>query len=82
MQEAYGDNSLSRARVFEWCNCFSEGRMSTEDNLRPGRPVTVSTPETVSEINRIVRADGRMSIWMIAEAVKKRLDKFYTRNYT
>ncbi|VVC43895.1 Hypothetical protein CINCED_3A020837 [Cinara cedri] len=36
---------------------------------RPGRPVTVSTPETVTKINQIVRADRRMSIRMIAEAV-------------
>ena len=28
LQEAYGDNSLSRARVFEWCKRFSEGRES------------------------------------------------------
>ena len=69
LQEAYGDISLSRARVFEWCKRFSEGRESTENDQRPGRPVTVSTQETVTEINQIVRADCRMSIRMIAEAV-------------
>ncbi|VVC45839.1 Transposase, type 1 [Cinara cedri] len=69
LQEAYGGNSLSRARVFEWYKRFSEGRESTEDDQRPGRPVTVSTPETVTKINQIVRADRRMSIRMIAEAV-------------
>ncbi|VVC44420.1 Hypothetical protein CINCED_3A020187 [Cinara cedri] len=69
LQEAYGGNSLSRARVFEWYKCFSEGRESTEDDQHPGRPVTVSTPETVTKINQIVRADRRMSIRMITEAV-------------
>ena len=69
LQEAYGDNSLSRAHVFEWCKRFSEGRESTEDEQRPGRPVTVSTQETITKINQIVRADRRMSIRMIAEAV-------------
>ncbi|GFW47962.1 protein GVQW3 [Trichonephila clavipes] len=69
LQEAYGDNSLSRVRVFEWCKRFSEGRESTEDDQRPGRPITVSTPETVTKINQIVRADRRMSIRMIAEAI-------------
>ncbi|XP_025413286.1 protein GVQW3-like [Sipha flava] len=69
LQEAYGDNSLSCARVFEWCKRFSEGRESTEDDQRPGRPVTVSTPETVTKINQIVRADRRKSIRMISEAV-------------
>ncbi|VVC28807.1 Hypothetical protein CINCED_3A003092 [Cinara cedri] len=46
-----------------------EGRESTEDDQRPGRPVTVSTPETVTKINQIVLADRRMSIRMIAEAI-------------
>ncbi|GFX92455.1 protein GVQW3 [Trichonephila clavipes] len=69
LQETYGDNSLSRARVFEWCRRLSEGRESTEDDQRPGGPVTVLTPETVTKIKRIARADLQMSIRMIAEAV-------------
>lgn len=69
LQEAYGDNSLYHARVFEWCKYFSEGRESTKYDQRPGHPVTVSTPETVTEINQIVRADRRMSIRMIFEGV-------------
>jgi len=69
LKEAYGENSLSRARVFEWYKRFSEGRESTEDDQRPGRPVSVSTSQTVTKINEIVRGDRRMSILMIAEIV-------------
>lgn len=69
LKEAYGENTLSRARVFEWCKRFSEGRESTEDDQRPGRPVSVSTPETVAKINQIVRGDRRTNIRMIAETV-------------
>lgn len=69
LKEAYGENSLSRARVFEWYKRFSEGRESSEDDQRPGRPVSVSTPQTVTKINEIVRGDRRMSIRMIAETV-------------
>ncbi|VVC33880.1 Hypothetical protein CINCED_3A006513 [Cinara cedri] len=68
-QQAYGGDYLSRARGFEWYKRFSEGLESTEDDQRPIRPVTVSTPETVTKINQIVRADRRMSIRMITEAV-------------
>ncbi|GFX40598.1 putative mariner transposase [Trichonephila clavipes] len=64
-----GINSLSRARVFQWCKRFSVGRESTEDDQRPGRLVTVSGVETETKINQIVRADSRMSIRMIVEAV-------------
>ncbi|GFT39249.1 putative mariner transposase [Trichonephila clavipes] len=45
------------------------GRESTEDDQRPGHLVTVSGVETVTKINQIVRADRRMSIRMIVEAV-------------
>lgn len=60
LQEAYADNSLSRARVFEWCKRFNEGRESTEDDQRPGRPVTVSTPAMLIvffDINGIVMTE-------------------------
>ncbi|GFV85953.1 putative mariner transposase [Trichonephila clavipes] len=51
----------------KWCKRFSVGRESTEDDQRP--LVTVSGVETVTKINQIVRADRRMSIRMIVEAV-------------
>ncbi|VVC29582.1 Hypothetical protein CINCED_3A015493 [Cinara cedri] len=60
LQEAYGGNSLSRARVFERYKRFGEGRESTEDDQRPGRPVTQC--HSLSPYRR-------MSIRMIAEAV-------------
>ncbi|XP_050506700.1 protein GVQW3-like [Diabrotica virgifera virgifera] len=69
LKEAYGENSLSRARVFEWYKRVSEGRESAEDDQRPGRPVSVSTPQTMTEINEIVRGDRRMRIRIIAETV-------------
>ncbi|KAG5344378.1 GVQW3 protein, partial [Acromyrmex charruanus] len=50
LKEAYGENSLSRARVFEWYKRFSEGRESTEDDQRPGRPVSISTPATMIDL--------------------------------
>ncbi|KAL4101082.1 hypothetical protein QTP88_021102 [Uroleucon formosanum] len=80
--EVYEDNSLSRARVFEWCKRFNEGRESTEDDQRPGRPVTVSTPETVTKINQIVCADRQKSIRMISEAVNADKETLVPKNLT
>ncbi|GFX26903.1 hypothetical protein TNCV_1840751 [Trichonephila clavipes] len=51
------------------------GRESTEDNQHPGHLVTVSGVETVTKINQIVRADRRMSIRMIVEAVNADKEK-------
>jgi hypothetical protein len=40
LTEAYGEDCMSRARVFEWHERFSEGRESVKDDDRPGRPRT------------------------------------------
>jgi hypothetical protein len=40
LTEAYGEDGMSRARVFEWHKRFSEGRESVKDDDRPGRPRT------------------------------------------
>ncbi|KAJ8978045.1 hypothetical protein NQ317_009562 [Molorchus minor] len=69
LKEAYGENSLSRADVFEWYKRAREHREMTWTNQRPGRPVSVSTPQTVTKINEIVHGDRRMSIRMIGETV-------------
>jgi hypothetical protein len=37
LTEAYGEDCMSRARVFEWHKRFSEGRESVKDDDRPGR---------------------------------------------
>ena len=69
LKETYGENSLSHAHVFEWYKWFSEGRENIEDDQHPGRPDSVSTSQTVTNINETVCADRHMSIRMIAETV-------------
>lgn len=78
LREAYCESSLSHARFFEWCERFSEGREGSEHDQRPGRPVSASTPENVSEINEILRRDRRMSIQIVAGTVN--VDKESVRN--
>ncbi|KAJ8961706.1 hypothetical protein NQ318_021306 [Aromia moschata] len=36
LKEVYGNEYLSRIRVFEWFKWFKEGRETTEDDPRPG----------------------------------------------
>lgn len=69
LKEVFGENVMSRARVFEWHKRFSEGREEVEDDERPGRPVSVKTEENAQKINEIVRKDRRLSIRMIADMV-------------
>lgn len=53
------DEVLFHARVFQWYKRFSEVRQSTEDNQLLGRPVSVSTAQTVIKINEIVHGNRR-----------------------
>ena len=42
----YGDEVLSRARVFDWHNRFREGQETTEDDVTSGCTCTTLTPRT------------------------------------
>lgn len=67
LKEVFGDNCMSRTRVFEWHKRFSEGREEVEDDERTGRPVTSRIEENVKKVNEIVRKDRRLSLRMISD---------------
>ena len=41
MRQVYGDNCLSRARIFRWYARFKSGVETSEDEARPGLPFSV-----------------------------------------
>ena len=45
--EVYGDSYMSRTRVFEWHKRFVDGRLSVEDDAKPGRPCSVKTDANI-----------------------------------
>jgi hypothetical protein len=44
---AFGQQSLSRATIFERHSCFKAGRVSVEDDKHSGRPSTSKTTKNV-----------------------------------
>nr|CAH7718403.1 unnamed protein product [Callosobruchus chinensis] len=62
LKEVFGDNCMSRTRVFEWHKRFSEGREEVEDDERTGRPVTSRIEENIKKVNEIVRKDRRVTM--------------------
>ena len=52
-----------------WVAEFKRGRQSLEDDPRPGRPVTVATPEMVNKVHDIVMTDRRVTERYIASTV-------------
>ncbi|KAJ8949186.1 hypothetical protein NQ318_021679 [Aromia moschata] len=50
LREVCGNECLSRTQVLEWFKRFKEGRETTEDDPRPGRPSTSKTDENIEKI--------------------------------
>ena len=54
MQRLYGPSCTSRANFYKWVQAFKDGRESITDDLRSGRPVDVSTPESQKSLRKVM----------------------------
>jgi transposase len=68
MQAQYGDNCLSRSKVYEWLDHFKKGRTSVCDDQRSGRPSASRTENNIQAFERMVRENRRITVDEIAEA--------------
>ncbi|KAJ8960265.1 hypothetical protein NQ318_003990 [Aromia moschata] len=50
-----------------WFKRLKEGRETTEDDLRPGRPSTSKTDENIEKNGKLIREDRRLRIRGLAE---------------
>ena len=66
-QEVYGDDTMSRTRLFERYRKFKEGREEVEDDHRSGRQSTSRTDKNLRRLRQKVRNDRRLTVRMIAE---------------
>jgi transposase len=64
MQAQYGDNCLSRSKIYEWIDHFKKGRTSVCDEERSGRPSVSGTENN----ERTVRENRRITVDDIEEA--------------
>jgi len=67
IQQDSGDQSLSRALVFQWHTRFKTGRTLVVDDEHAGRPRIYTTPETVAEFRELVHQDRPRTIRDISE---------------
>ena len=77
LHEVYGDETMSRSRVFEWHKRFEEGREDVEDDSRSGRPSTSSTADNVERVKQMVRGDRRLTVRMIADELQINRDSVW-----
>ena len=69
LRDAYGDEALSRARVFGWHRQFILGRVSVEDDTRSGRPSSSRNEDNVVRIRDMIREDRTVTVRMLADAL-------------
>ena len=77
LQEVYGDDTMSRIRLFEWHRRFEEGREEVEDDRRSGRPSTSRTHENVEGVIQKVRSDRHLTVRMIADELGMNSEKVW-----
>jgi transposase len=62
MQAQYGDNCLSRSKIYEWVDHFKKGRASVCDQERSGRPSTSRTENNIQAIEKMVRENRQITV--------------------
>jgi hypothetical protein len=57
IQQAFGDQIVSRTQVFHWHARFKTGRKSVDDDKHTGRTTSCTAPETIARIQELIRQD-------------------------
>lgn len=75
LKEVYGNECLSRARVFEWFKRFQDGREDVQDDSRPGRPSTSKTDDNIEKIGNLIRSDRQHYYLHVLAELRERIRK-------
>ena len=67
LQKVYGSGALKYATVCKWVRRFNDGRESTENDPRVGRPVSVLTKKNVATVKTLIEEDARYTMQEIEE---------------
>ena len=65
--QVYGREAVSRKCVYEWFKRFREGKETTEDEPRSGRPSTSRTSEMIEKVRQMLAEERRPTLRLIVE---------------
>jgi len=69
LQQAFGDECMSRTQCFEWYSRFKTGRMSIDEDPQSGRPSTSTDDVHIDAVSDLILQNRRFTIREIAEDV-------------
>ncbi|GFW94019.1 protein GVQW3 [Trichonephila clavipes] len=67
MKTAFGEEAMSRARVFELLRLFKEGRQSVNSDPRSGRPSTSRNEDKIAQLKAVVHTDRCLTVREMAQ---------------
>ena len=67
LQKVYGNGALKYVTVCKWVLHFNDGRESTENDPRVGRPVSILTEKNVATVKKLIEEDTRCTVQEIEE---------------
>ena len=76
--QVYGREAVSRKCVYEWFKRFREGKETTEDEPRLGRPLTSRTLEMIEKVRQILAQNLLLTLRLIAEELGISKDTAHT----
>jgi len=69
LQEANGEDCLSRTQYYEWYQRFKSGRTSIEDDSNSGRPYSSTGDDHIEKVRSVIRGNRRLTIREDSEEV-------------
>jgi len=69
LQQAYGEDYLSRTQCYEWYQRFKLGRTSIEDDPKSGRPSSSTGNDHIEKVRSVIRENCRLTIREVSEEV-------------
>ena len=67
LNQAYGEDSMSRTQCYEWFKCFKENRMLVGEDPRPGWPSTSTNNDHVMRVCAVIHGNSRLTVWEVAD---------------
>jgi hypothetical protein len=77
LQQAYGEDCLSRTQCYEWYQRFKAGRTSIEDDPKSGRPSSSTGDDQIEKMRSVIRGNRRLChFWWNAHLILCLADNF------
>ncbi len=60
LRTSFGESTMSKTRVHEWCKCFQDGHEGIEADECSGHPSTLRKDENVKNVEKMSMQDPRI----------------------